>query len=168
VSLSDQPIGAFLAELAGDGPAPGAGSGAAVALAIGLGCARKALRLTLKHDPDAHDLAHLEVHLAGLVDQALAGGEADMAGFSAYIAALGQPKDEAGRAAAMEGALTDLVAVGENLVAIGDEARAKLLTIKAEVYPTMMADVSAALGLIAAARATHVACVVESRRSLNP
>ena len=162
MSLADDQLGSFLAAIASDAPAPGAGSGAAVALAIGLACARKAIRLTLKHHPEAEGLAGVERHLAGLSDQAIAGGEADMACFSRFIAAMGSGGPE------KQQALADLVAVGGNLVAIGDEARQKLLEVKTDIYPSMINDISAALALIAAARSVHNACIAESARSLNP
>lgn len=109
----------------------------------------------------------LDAHLAGLVQQALAGGEADMRCFAAYIAAMGGPEDDPARAEAKQAALADLIAVGDNLVAIGDEARAKLLEAKADIYPAMINDVGAALALIAAARTVHVACTAESKRGMG-
>ena len=167
-SIASLTLADFLAGIASEAPAPGAGSAAAVALALGLACACKAIALTLKHHPDAHELIRLGDHLSGLTEQAIAGGEADMRCFSAYIAAMALPKGEAGRDPAMQDALVDLVAVGENLVAIGDEARRKLLEVKTDIYKTMINDVAAALALIAAARSIHTACVAESGRSLNP
>ena len=52
-------------------------------------------------------------------------------------------------------------------IAIGDEARQKLLEAKADVRPSMINDIAAALALIAAARSIHSACVAESGRSLG-
>ena len=157
-----------MAGIASETPAPGAGSAAAVALALGLACARKAIIFTVKHHPDEPALVALDTHLAGLVDQAIAGGEADMRCFTAYIAAVVRPKDDPGRRQAEQDALSDLVAVDENLVAIGDEARRKLLEVKTDIYPTMINDIAAALALIAAARSIHAACAAESVRALNP
>lgn len=168
VALADQQIAAFLADIASTEPAPGAGSAAGVALALGLACARKAIVLTLRHHPDASALAAFGTHLDGLSDQAIAGAEADMRCFTAYIEAVRRPKDDPERASGERDALADLVAVGENLIAIGDEARRKLLEVKADVYPATINDVAAALALIAAARAVHAACVAESVRALAP
>ena len=167
MALADQAIGALLADMASAAPAPGAGSGAALALAVGLACARKAIAITLKHRGDDPALAALATHLAGLSEQALAGAEADARCFTAYIEALQRPRDDPDRAEAERDALTDLVAVGENLIAIGDEARAKLLEAKADIAPTMINDIAAALALIAAARAIHGACVAENKRALG-
>ena len=169
--LADQIIGGFLADTAASEPAPGAGSAAAVALALGLACARKAVGLTLSHHPERTGLAPLGEHLTGLSDQALAGGEADMRCFTGYIAAIRRPHDDPGRTEAEQDALADLVAVGENLLAIGDEAREKLLAVRGDIYPAMANDLSAALALIAAARTIHAALAAESRRAaaaLNP
>ncbi len=161
-------IGAFLAAAASTAPAPGAASVGAVALSLGLSCARKALAMTLRHHPDREQLAEIETHLAGLVDQALAGAEADMRCFTAYIEAARLPHDDPERRPAEQAALTDLVAVGENLVAIGDEARGRIERARPSVIAMMANDVATALALIAAARSIHVACTDESRRGLNP
>ena len=165
--IANTRIGSFLGGIASTEPAPGAGSAAAVVLALGLACARKAVAMTLRHHPDTADLIGLGAHLEGLGEQALAGGDADMRCFTAYIEAMQRPKEDAARAPAEQDALADLVAVGENLVAIGDEARAKLLEVKTDIYPTMINDIAAALALIAAARGIHGSCVAESRRSLD-
>lgn len=167
MSLGDRTITGFLAAIASIEPAPGAGAAGAVALALGLACARKAIAITLKHHPDEPALAGLAGHLAGLADQALAGGEADARCFKAYIAALQLPHDDPARTEAERDALTDLVAVGENLIAIGDGARAKLLAAKSDIAPSMINDIAAALALIAAARTIHTACVGENARALN-
>lgn len=159
-------IGDFLAATASAAPAPGAGSAAGVALALGLACARKAIILTLKHHPEEPGLAALDARLADLADQALAGGEADMRCFTAYIEAMQRPKDDPARAAAERDALADLVAVGENLIAIGDEARGELLAVKTDIYPAMANDIAAALALIAAAHTIHTLCNSESVRAL--
>lgn len=168
MNLRDQSLGEFLDGIASEAPAPGAGSGAAVALAIGLACARKAIRLTLKHHSNEPDLVALDRRLAGLVGRAVAGGEADMRGFAAYIAALQRPKNDPDRGPAEEEALAGLTAVAGDLVAVGEEARAGLQAVRTEIYPAMANDVAAALALIAAARAIHAACGAESARALSP
>ena len=166
--ISDYAVTTFLTDLASTEPAPGAGSAAAVSLALGLGCARKALAMTLKHHPDRVRLGEVEPHLAGLVDQALAGAAADMRYFGLYIEASRRPHDDPGRHQAEVDALTDLVAIGENLVMIADEARRLIIEVRATIIPTMANDIAAALSLIAAARTVEQACADESRRGLNP
>lgn len=169
--IAGREIDAFLAEIASEAPSPGAGSAAALAMALGLSCARKAIGLTLKHHRNDPRLRTLGEHLAGLSDQAVAGGEADMACFGAYIAAMQRSRDEPDRAEAERRALADLIAVSENLIAIGGEARTKLVAIRSDIYPAMANDVTAALALIDAACAIHAACAAESARAaaaLNP
>jgi len=166
--LAKQSIGTFLAAAAATEPAPGAGSTAALGLALGLACARKAMAMTLRHHPDTPRLGELDFHFAGLSEQALAGGEADMKCFTAYIEACRLPHDDPGRPGAETDALGDLVAVGENLVAIADEARGLINDIRSRIIPTMANDIAAAVSLIGAARDIHLACTQESRRALNP
>jgi len=158
-SLAGMTIGAFLEGISSTAPSPGAGSAAGAALATGIACARKAVAMTLRHHPDEAYLVGLGAHLAGLAEQALAGAEADATIFPTFIHARGEARADA---------LESLIAVGENMVAIGDEARGLLLGVRTEIYPTMAGDVSAALALIAAARTIHVACVAEARATLNP
>jgi len=161
--LASHTIGTFLANAASTEPAPGAGSSGALALALGIACARKAMAFSLQHHPDRPRLGAVEAHFGGLAEQALAGAEADMQCFTAYIAARRRgPDDEAGREAQRD-AVADLLAVGENLVAIADEARGLIEEIREFVIPMMANDIAAALSLIAAARAIHLACVEESR-----
>ena len=166
-AFADQQIGAFLDSAASTAPSPGAGSSGAVALALGLACARKAIALTLHHADD-EQLALLAGHLEGLTAQALAGGEADARCYADYIAAIRCPSDDPKRGPASQDALRALVDVGANLIAIGDEARSKLLEAKADVRPTMINDIAAALALIAAARSIHSACVAENGRAISP
>jgi formiminotetrahydrofolate cyclodeaminase len=161
-------IGGFLTAAASTQPAPGAASAGAVALSLGLACARKALAITLKHHPEREGLGEAERHLAGLVDQALAGAEADMKCFTAYIGAARLPHDDPTRRPAEQAALADLVAVGDCLVAIADEAKALIDRVRPQVIDMMANDIVTALSLIAAARSVHVACTTESRRGLNP
>ncbi len=168
IAVANRGIGSFLAAAASTEPAPGAASAGAVALSLGLACARKALAMTLKHHPEKEHLRDTGTHLAGLVDQALAGAEADMRCFTAFIEAARRPHDDAGRIPAEQAALADLVAVGECLVAIGEEARGLIERVRPEVIPMMANDVATALSLIAAARSIHIACTEESRRGLNP
>ena len=165
--FADQPIGVFLDAAASTAPSPGAGSSGAVALALGLACARKAIALTLHHSDD-EELVPLGQHLEGLSAQALAGGEADARCYADYIAAIRRPTDDPERHRASQDALQALVDVGANLIAVGDEARAKLLEAKADVRPTMINDIGAALALIAAARSIHSACVAENGRAISP
>ena len=165
--MADRTIGDFLSAAASTEPAPGAASAGAVALSLGLACARKALAMTLKHHPERETLRETEIHLAGLVDQALAGAEADMKGFAAYIEACRLPHDDPERGPAEQAALADLVAIGECLIAIADEARGLIEKVRPLVIDIMANDVVTALALIAAARSIHVACTAESRRSLQ-
>jgi formiminotetrahydrofolate cyclodeaminase len=159
-------IGGFLAGIASTGPAPGAGSTAAVSLALGIACARKAMAMTLHHHPDTPRLGEIEAHFGGLSETALAGAEADMRCFTAYIEACRLPHDDPARPETERAALEDLVAVGENMVAQGEEACRMLGEIRASIIPMMANDVAAALSLISAARSIHLSCTEESRRAL--
>jgi len=159
--LADQAVGALLAAIGSTAPAPGAGAAAGAVLAIGLACARKAIAMTLRHHPDAARLDDLNRRLAGLVEQALAGGDADAATFTALIDV------PHGAAEAHRDTLEALAAVDENLVAIADEAQALVLGVRAAIHPSMSGDIAAALGLIATARSIHAACVAEARRALG-
>jgi formiminotetrahydrofolate cyclodeaminase len=167
MTLAEQSIGAFLAAAASTEPAPGAASAGAVALSLGLACARKALAMTLKHHPERGHLVGVEAHLAGLVDQALAGAEADMRCFTTYIEAARLPHDDAARVPAEQAALADLVAVGECLVAIGEEARGLIERVRADVIGMMANDIVTAFSLIEAARSIHLACTNESKSGLK-
>lgn len=164
--FGSETIGDFLAGVASTGPAPGAGSAAAVSLALGIACARKAMAMTLHHHPDTPRLGEIELHFRGLGETALAGAEADIKCFTAYIEACRLPHDDPDRPGAERAALEDLVAVGENMVAQGDEALRKIDEIRAGIIPMMANDIAAALSLIAAARAIHLSCTDESRQSL--
>ena len=157
--LAGLTIDAFLQGVASTEPSPGAGSSAGVALAVGISCARKAVAVTLRHHPDEEALIGLGSRLSGLTDQALAGAEADATAFRAFIHAVHEERPAL---------LETLIAVDECLIAIGDEARALLLAVRTDIYPTMTGDVSAALALIAAARTIHAACVAESRGQISP
>ncbi|WP_404712499.1 cyclodeaminase/cyclohydrolase family protein [Sphingomonas sp. MMS24-J13] len=160
-------IGDFLAAIASTGPAPGAGSTAAVSLALGIACARKAMAITLQHHPDTPRLGEIEAHFGGLGETALAGADADMKCFTAYIDACRLSHDDPDRPAAERAALEDLVAVGQNVIAQGDEASRMIDEIRASIIPMMANDIAAALSLIAAARTIHVSCTNESRRALD-
>ncbi len=164
--VGSETIGGFLAAIATTGPAPGAGSTAAVTLALGIACARKAMAMTLHHHPDTPRLGAVETHFAGLNETALAGAEADMRCFTTYIEACKLPHDDPDRPAAERAALEDLVAVGENMIAQGEEAQRMIGEIRASIIPMMANDIAAALSLIAAARAIHLSCTDESRRAL--
>jgi formiminotetrahydrofolate cyclodeaminase len=159
-------IGDFIASIASTGPAPGAGSAAAVGLALGIACARKAMAMTLQHHPETPRLGEIEAHFGGLSETALAGAEADMKCFTAYIEACRLPHDDPARPAAERAALENLVAVSENIVAQGKEASRMIGEIRASIIPTMANDIAAALSLIEAARAIHVSCTNESKRAL--
>ncbi len=124
--------------------------------------------MTARHHPEEADLAEVATHLAGLSEQALAGAEADMRCFTFYIAALRRPHDDPQRPVAEADALADLIAVGENMISIADEARDKLRAIRPTILPIMANDIAAGIALIDAARVILVACTAESRRTLNP
>jgi formiminotetrahydrofolate cyclodeaminase len=165
--LATQPIGDFLAGMASTSPAPGAGSAGALALAIGIACARKALAMTLRHRPDDQRIADLCKRFSSLSEQAMAGAAADESSFGAYIGALRQPHDAPGRHEAERRALEDLIAIGENMIALADEVHGLILGFKAEIIPAMANDIGAALALVSAARSIEADCTAESVRSLK-
>jgi formiminotetrahydrofolate cyclodeaminase len=161
-----EPIGTFLATAASTAPAPGAGSAASLTLALAIACARKAMAMTLRHHPDRPRLGAVEAHFGGLSETALAGADADIRCFTAYIDACRLAHDDPARAAAERAALDDLVAVGEAMVAMGAEAQGLIDEIRGYIIPMMANDIAAAVSLIAAARAIQVSCVDESKRAL--
>ena len=159
-------IGTFLATAASTEPAPGAGSAASVALALAIACARKAMAMTLRHHPDRPRLGAVEAHFGGLNETALAGADADMRGFTAYIDACRLAHDDPARPDAERAALDDLVAVGEAMVAMGAEAQGLIDEIREHIIPMMANDIAAAMTLIAAAHTIQMACIDESKRAL--
>jgi hypothetical protein len=124
------------------------------------------MAMTLRHHPDTPRMGALEAHFAGLSETALAGVDADMRCFTAYIEACRLAHDDPARPAAERAALDDLVAVGEAMVAMGAEAGGLIDEVRGHIIPMMANDIAAAVSLIAAARGIQISCVDESKRAL--
>lgn len=152
-------------------PVPGAGAAGAVALAMALACARKAVRLSLKHRPGETALTSADGSLEAFGEAALAGADEDAERFATLIEALHRRKDEGGARAAPENvahAAQRLVDLGTALIDLGERARALIREIQPVVAPSMAGDLSAAVALIDANRAIQARNVAESRDRLDP
>jgi formiminotetrahydrofolate cyclodeaminase len=165
--IRDLSVTLFLAGVASTEPSPGAGATAALALAMGISCARKAIRISTLHDPQAaFDRADARLSLLG--DQAIDGADRDAAGFERLIGALQQAHDTDGEAAsrhaAIHAAAGDLVTIAEELIAIGEEARLLIEELRDQINPMMVNDVNAALMLIESNDRIQSSNATENRR----
>ena len=164
-------LSGFLDDVASTQPSPGSGAAGAMALAIGIACARKAVRITAGHHPAEDLFARADERLEAISRAACHGAERDACHFAQMIAAVQRAHDDEAdqiaRAGLIRASAVELVEVGRDLIAFGDEARQILLEIRDRLDPVMSNDVNAALSLIEANRRIQSDNVAENRRHLG-
>lgn len=168
--IGAQALEALLAGIASTEPAPGSGAAGAVALALGVACARKAVRLSLMHQPDEH-LANADARLATIGQLALEGADADARWFAALIAAMQMPKDDREdekRSSAIKEAARPLVALAEHLVQLSAEVERIVSELKPKIDAEMAGDLTAAAALTQAAAEIQKSNASENRKLAAP
>ena len=170
-SVTRRPTGEFLAGIASTEPSPGSGAAGALALALATSCALKAVRISLKHDPDNAELGRAAAQLEGIGRQAIAQADEDARHFAELIAAMQRPHDSEAAATAREREITTvsraLTAIAEHLLHLGDDVARLVTGIAPQIAPNMTNDVTAALALVEAAAAIQRANAAESREHVR-
>jgi formiminotetrahydrofolate cyclodeaminase len=132
-------------------PSSGAGISAALALALATACALKAVNITLKHTPDA-ELQQRSARLEAQRDRALDRARADAHLFGKYL------EDHEPRDAAL------LVEAAAEFQALAREIAAELDHLDEKVRASVVADVTAARTLHAAAVTIEGLIMRDSRK----
>jgi formiminotetrahydrofolate cyclodeaminase len=159
-------IETFVERVASAAPAPGAGPVGAFTLAMGIACARKAIAITVRHQPDAAALKAADAQLLKISLAASEGADRDALLFRDLLHAQQIPRDQLGRAAAVRGAATAVARVAERLIQAGEEANGIVLALRDRIHPAMTADIAAAIRLIEANRLIQGDNLAEARRIL--
>ena len=165
--LAALPVETFVERVASAAPAPGAGPVGAFTLAMGIACARKAIAITLRHEPDAAPLKGAEAQLHRLSLAAAEGADRDALLFRDLLHAQQIPKEQMGRAVAVRGAAAAVARVAERLIQTGEEANGIVLAVRDRLHPAMVGDVAAAIRLIEANRLIQTDNLAEARRLLS-
>ena len=160
-------VAEFCEQVASTEPAPGGGAVGAAALAMGVACARKALAVTLRRLPDK-ELTAADLRLAEIVREALDAGDKDSRWFAELMAAFKKPKETAAQArdrtAEIKTCAGELVNVGEQLIALGQEVAETVERLRPRLAPALANDVAACLSLVEANRSVQADNVAENRR----
>lgn len=164
--LAALPIETFVERVASAAPAPGAGPVGAFTLAMGIACARKAIAITLRHQPDAAPLKGADAQLLRVSLTACEGADRDALLFRDLLHALQIPKDQMGRAGAVRGAAAAVALVAERLIQAGEEAHGIVVSLRDRIHHAMVADIAAAIRLIEANRLIQTDNLAEARRLL--
>ena len=149
-SIADQSLGGLSDAIASRQPAPGAGVAAAAALALGIACARKAVAITLKHDPKRAGIGTDDARLAELQDEALQLADQDA---NCFRAAIQHDLAAAERLIEGDGALLSCTHEADEIVA----------RLAVQVVDAMRNDIVAARALIGAAAAIARANLAENQ-----
>ena len=136
----------LLEAMASDAMSPGSGAAAASALALGVACLRKAVAVSIKHDPDNVELEEAAARLCGLSERAFAAADADVIGFP-RLASDQRSKEERAQSA------DDLAALGERVSELCAQLVSEAGMIEAHIRPAMANDLLAARHLGEAAAA---------------
>ncbi|MDX3909822.1 MAG: cyclodeaminase/cyclohydrolase family protein [Sphingobium sp.] len=159
--IASQSISGFLADLSSTSSSPGSGAAAAVTLSTAAALARKALAITLKHDPENQRLVEADRQLLGIVEAALAGADEDSALFADLIA---MQQAEPVQSGDVDLQARRLVELAERLIGLGAELTALVRSVSDDVSETMKNDVLAALALCESATLILRANATENAR----
>jgi formiminotetrahydrofolate cyclodeaminase len=155
-SFLDQPVRAFLDQLAARSPAPGGGGAAAVTGALAAGLVAMAARFSAAQLPEASELAgradELRRHAAGLAD-------ADADAYRAVLDARRRPGDGGQRQRTRE-ALLGAAAVPLEISEIGAQVAQMALRVAEAGNQNLRGDAVTG-ALLAAASARSAACLVD-------
>jgi len=149
----------LLEQIGSDAVSPGSGVAAAGALALGIACLRKAVSVSRRHTPEDARLEEADARLCGLLDRALAAGQADSLGFPRLAASSAEEE----KAAAAE----DLVALADRVTWICAQLTAEAARLAPIVQPNMANDVLAAQMQAEAAAAIAKANGAENNEVLS-
>jgi formiminotetrahydrofolate cyclodeaminase len=165
--LRELTVAEFCEQVASTEPAPGGGAVGAAALAMGVACARKALAITLRRSPDA-ELTAADLRLAEIVREALDAGDRDSRWFAELMGAYRKPKDSPAeardRSAEIKACAGELVHVGEQLTALGQEAAGIVERLRPRLAAALANDVAACLSLVEANRSVQADNLADNRR----
>jgi methenyltetrahydrofolate cyclohydrolase len=161
-SFLDQPVRAFLDQLAARSPAPGGGGAAAVTGALAAGLVAMAARFSAAQLPEASEMAgradELRRHAAGLAD-------ADADAYRAVLDARRRPGDGGQRQRTRE-ALLGAAAVPLEISEIGAQVAQMALRVAEAGNQNLHGDAVTG-ALLAAASARSAACLVDINVSLG-
>jgi formiminotetrahydrofolate cyclodeaminase len=87
IPTADRSVSDLLAALASDAASPGAGAAAGVTLALAAACARKAVAISLKRQPEHATLVRAGEQLDGIARRALRGADEDARQFEEFLRA---------------------------------------------------------------------------------
>jgi len=153
IDIADQRVAAVIEAIASGNVAPGAGSAGALALALATACTRKAVNITLRHDPHDEALARAGERLECIGAAALAGAEEDASRFAEFVREKDAPT------------ATALVRAGERLDRLGIVLAALLDEVEPRVATAVAGDVKAARALCDAFATIQHQNLVENRQA---
>lgn len=155
-----------LARIASTAPSPGGGAAGALAVALGVACGTKAIRVSLKYQPENLALRDAADSLQTLSAAVLALADADGIAFEQLLDAYQLPKATAHEQQARRQAIAEAAAraaqVGESIDAHAQHAAALLARVQDAIHSNIRSDLAAAQHLLAANRAIQQQNIAEN------
>lgn len=140
IRVSDLRIEELLAHIGASTVSPGSRVAEAVALALAAACARKAVSITLKHQPENLELRSAARTFGLIAAIALEDGDRDAEAFEAFVHAKNTPS------------IDRLVCQGENFKELIDMFASAIEQVAPSIQANMAGDLIAAKALAAAAQ----------------
>ncbi len=123
---------------------------------MGVSLLLKAVRITLKRRPEDEVLQAAESDFARIAGALARDADADAASFEAYMAAGRLPKEDPERAAGLEAAALEAIAVAIGALEHAAEGITLAKSISERITPRMAPDIAGGLALLEAVRANAV------------
>jgi formiminotetrahydrofolate cyclodeaminase len=160
VPLNLRPVRDIFDQASSTAPTPGGGSVAALCGMLGISLVLKALRISLRKNPDAASYDALDAQLGALGDALSEDADADARAFEAYIAAARLPKESEAqqrtRGAALRMAAVEATEAALRMLGNAKDAFALTRTIEAVVKESIRADLIAGRELLKVVRSVAV------------
>lgn len=156
-----------LDQIASTVPSPGSGAAGALAVALGIACGTKAVRVSVKHQPQSTALPAAAEALQTLCAAVLELADADGTAFEQLLAAYrlpqATPEAQQARRERIAAAAAHAADVGEAIIDHAHRAADSLAAVKHQIHANVASDFNAAQSLFAANQAVQQSNIDENR-----